>query len=118
MSDTKRKPEITAARSHASGGVVFTVHQPEMLGPNGVFCARLVEKWGMVAGETDGEDSAGRQKFRLQTPQEVVDRAVAVTKIFAERMTLEGWSLPLPTQEEGRRMLQESTQRMIDDHRV
>lgn len=38
----------------------------------------LIERWGMIAAMPDGEDSAGRQKFRLQTPEELVARAFTV----------------------------------------
>lgn len=38
----------------------------------------LIERWGMVAATPDGEDSAGRQKFRLQTSDELVARAFTV----------------------------------------
>lgn len=43
----------------------------------------FIEKWGMVAGTPDGEDSSGRQKLRLGTPDEVVQRAFELsTKAF------------------------------------
>ena len=43
------------------------------------FCLR----WGMVAGVPDGEDSSGRQKLRLATPDELIDRAVTtVEKLY------------------------------------
>lgn len=51
----------------------------------------LVEKWGMVLGMEDGEDSSGRHKLRLATPGEVVDRAVATTKVLIARFIAEDW---------------------------
>ena len=46
--------------------------------------ATLVEKWGMVQAYADGEDSAGLQKMRLATPEEVVDRAFACAELLME----------------------------------
>ena len=57
------------------------------------FAMALMEKWGMVTGEVDGEDSAGRQKARRMTPDEVAtyacDLAAAAFGHFEER----GWLL-------------------------
>lgn len=50
----------------------------------------FITKWGMVAAVEDGEDSAGRQKLRLATPEELVDRAVITAKLLYERLEAEG----------------------------
>lgn len=50
----------------------------------------FIEKWGMVAGIPDGEDSAGRQKVRLGTPQEIVDRAFECALLAVQRAHDEG----------------------------
>ena len=64
--------------------------ETEHLEIEGSLGAALIERWGMVCGEADGEDGALRQKFRLQTPEELVDRAFDVAKLFMERARLEG----------------------------
>ena len=43
---------------------------------------KLIERWGMVAAIPDGEDSAGRSRLRLLTPEEMVDRAFKATELF------------------------------------
>ena len=69
----------------------------------------LIERWGMVAGEIDGEDSAGRSKIKLQTPEELIERAFKVAELFVARAEAEGilmanpWSL-MSDQEIGERM--------------
>lgn len=41
----------------------------------------FIERWGLVMGIDDGEDSAGRFKIRLMTPDELVERAFAIAHI-------------------------------------
>ena len=56
----------------------------------------LIQRWGMVAAITDGEDSAGRSKLRLMTVPELVaracDTAAAALAAFSER----GWLVDVP----------------------
>jgi hypothetical protein len=47
-----------------------------MTHPFGRVAVEMATRWGMVAAVPDGEDSAKRQKLRLMTPQELVDRAI------------------------------------------
>ena len=51
----------------------------------------FVARWGSVAAEIDGEDSAGRQKFRLQTPDELVARACDVAHKLFKEFRIMGW---------------------------
>ena len=59
----------------------------------------LVEKWGMVAAIPDGEDSAGRSKLRLLTPEKVVNRATETADLLWSALEDKGWlfDVPLPT---------------------
>ena len=45
----------------------------------------FLERWGMVMGEPDGEDSAGRSRVRLATPDELVDRAFAIAHLAMDK---------------------------------
>lgn len=45
----------------------------------------------MIAAQSDGEDSAGRSKLRLQTPQELVERACNVAGLMYEEIKARGW---------------------------
>lgn len=40
----------------------------------------LIERWGLVTGREDGEDSAGRQKLRRERPEEIVERAFDIAE--------------------------------------
>ena len=62
--------------------VMHVRHQPNH---RAQLAASLIERWGMVAGEVDGEDSTGRAKGRLQTPDELVTRACdTAERLYAE----------------------------------
>ena len=57
----------------------------------------FIERWGMVAGEVDGEDSAGRQKLRLSTPDGLVERAFTIAHIAMDRARATGLMHQTPT---------------------
>ena len=40
----------------------------------------LIERWGAVAAEADGEDSTGRAKLKLQSPADLVKRAFDIAE--------------------------------------
>lgn len=51
----------------------------------------MLVKWGMVAASPDGEDSAGRQKLRLATPEELVERAIQCADLLCAKMRERRW---------------------------
>lgn len=57
------------------------IHDDEIIQPEACLAFDLIQKWGLVAGVPDGEDSSGRTKPRLQTPEELVERAFAAAKL-------------------------------------
>ena len=81
-------------------GIRVLIHEEEHLALGGRIMAALLEKWGMVAAMDDGEDSAGRQKLRLATPTEIVDRAEKITHLMLERAKSFDWIIKIPTLEE------------------
>ena len=74
-------------RPHRSSVVVY-----ERVAPNlkARMAKEMVERWGCVAGMPDGEDSSGRQRWRLRTPEELAQHACDA----ADRER--GWLLDLP----------------------
>jgi len=65
----------------------------------------FIEKWGMVAGIEDGEDSSGRSKLRLATPKEVVERAIEITTLMFNAFDDLEWMHSLPTVEEAEKLI-------------
>lgn len=64
------------------------------------FAMALVERWGLVVGEPDGEDSAGRSKLRTLSPEELANKATAASAALYEKMDTLGWMIDLPDQAE------------------
>lgn len=73
------------------------VHETEHPSFEARLAVTLLEKWGMIAAEPDGEDSAGRAKLRLSTPQELAARACNVASETTAEIRKRGWFVPIPT---------------------
>jgi hypothetical protein len=52
---------------------------------------QMAERWGLVAGEADGEDSAGRQKLRLLTPAELAKRSCEAAEALYKEFEARNW---------------------------
>lgn len=57
---------------------------------------RLVEHFAIVAAEEDGEDSAGRRAFKLQTSEQVVKRACDIANGLVDEFDARGWIVDVP----------------------
>lgn len=60
----------------------------------------LISKWGLVAAIPDGEDSHGRSKLRLSTPEEMVDRVVETVDHLMVAFKENGWLVNCKTLDE------------------
>jgi hypothetical protein len=58
------------------------IHRTQALDSVGEAALRLIERFGLMAADTDGEDSAGRQKGKLMPPSEVVQRCFDIAEMF------------------------------------
>lgn len=57
---------------------------------------QMMSRWGTVAAIPDGEDSSGRSKLRLQTPEELTEYAFAAAEAFWKRAHELGHVFRLP----------------------
>lgn len=71
------------------------VYMKQVLDGPATLAKELLERWGMVAGMPDGEDSAGRAKVRLATPDELVGRALTVAELFYAQAAARGHTVQL-----------------------
>lgn len=92
--------ELYAVDGYRNRDVKVMAHRTEAPTSEGELAMRLVERWGMIMATPDGEDSSGRQKIRAQTPDELVDRALAVSKTLFERMRSSGNVIAIPSLQE------------------
>ncbi len=60
------------------------------------FAKTLMAQLAIVAGQVDGEDSSGRQKCRLLTPEEIAKRACDVSQAAFKEFEARGWLLAIP----------------------
>ena len=76
------------------------LHENEHLELKAKVALSMLEKWGMVAAEPDGEDSAGRAKLKLPSADDLAKRACDVTDEAFTEFEKRGWVLKLPTMSE------------------
>jgi hypothetical protein len=86
--------DVFKARSYDFQGVVFHARKRPNL--KGEIAARLVEHFAIVAAHEDGEDSSGRQAFKLQTPEQVVTRACDIADNMVDEFERRGWLIDIP----------------------
>ena len=77
---------------------LMTHARTALTGP-AVIAAQYVERWGMVAGMPDGEDSTGRQQLRLSTKNELVSRALDIAEELYAQADARGFLVQLPEYE-------------------
>lgn len=83
-------------REDYRGGTEPTVATKLKADPRGDLVISLVSHWGVIAAIPDGEDSAGRVRLRLQTPEELVSRACAVAEAVFAAMEEREWLVHIP----------------------
>ena len=77
----------------------FSINRLEHPNLEATLASEMVMKWGMVSGMPDGEDSSGRHKLRLATPDELTTRAVETAELLLKKMNDKNWVLNLPAPE-------------------
>jgi hypothetical protein len=74
---------------------LVTIHTKEGLNTEATYAMHLAERFALISAEDDGEDSAGRQKLRLATPEEVVERACNIAGLMFVTFRKLNWVLPI-----------------------
>lgn len=92
--------DIVRTEGYSNKNYSFMDHKKEMPKLEASIAIELVNKWGMVAGKPDGEDSSGRAKLALLSPAEVVDRAVQTSEMLVNEFRRLGWLDKMPSAEE------------------
>ena len=75
---------------------VSRLHYLEQPNQVATFAFALIERFGLIAADADGEDSAGRQKGFLLPVADVVDRAFGLAEKAYEMAFSRGMMLELP----------------------
>ncbi|MCV9940933.1 hypothetical protein OIU35_31670 [Boseaceae bacterium BT-24-1] len=93
---TTEEMDLVRSDLFANSRFEFRQHAKKMVTQRAALAATLIEKWGMVACTGEGEDSAGRQRLRLLSPEEVVVRACDTADIAFTEFDARGWRVDLP----------------------
>jgi len=72
------------------------IHDTELFEEEFKMAIEMVHRWGMVAGVDAGEDSSGRAKVRLATPEEVVTRAFTCVNLLLQGARDRGLIVKVP----------------------
>jgi hypothetical protein len=91
--DKKHVQVVTKAWSDPR---IITCHQTAMT-LKGDMAWELIKRFGLIAGEPEGEDSSGRAVMRPMDTTEVVARACAITEATWNEFEKRGWLQALPT---------------------
>lgn len=92
---------------HKNGEAEVLVWETMHLELPAKMAAMFIERWGMVSGIQDGEDSAGRAKLRLATTDEVVGRACDMAALAMQEFEKRDWLTQAPSIDEAKEMLQD-----------
>ena len=76
---------------------IIMQHDTEAPCAEGRFALELIGRFGLIAGEPDGEDSAGRQKGAVMPVAEVVARACDLSRAAFDALRESGWMVKVPT---------------------
>jgi hypothetical protein len=98
VAQTDRFQVIAKRGRYGDEGVVY--HSMETLSDKARMASTFIERWGMVAGRPDGEDSAGRQRLSLLTPSELVQRACQTVDALYAEFQSRGWTVKVPGYDE------------------
>lgn len=82
------------------------LHETEFLDLRAKFAMDLIARWGMIAGEPDGEDSAGRQRGKLADEVDLVNRAMLITTLAFKQFNDNEWITHLPSLETMKKMVE------------
>lgn len=93
--ETKERPD-----PFRKGVTEVQIRAKQVPQPIATIAMDFIGRWGMIAAVPDGEDSSGRQQVRLQTPQELVTRAVQTAEILFDVIAARGWVLDVPAPKE------------------
>lgn len=91
---------------HFESRPIISAWDTEILNREGALAAALIERWGLVMGTPDGEDSAGRQQLKLMPPADLVERACDTAAKTMEAFRARGWVTLAPTFDAAREMIE------------
>ncbi len=99
--------QVKVVKERYTGNPSLMAHHSHALSQEASTMMEMLNRWGMVAAEDDGEDSSGRAKIKLSTPEALVRRACEMTERAYAICEEKGWLTKTPTLEEMEEMVKE-----------
>lgn len=87
---------IVRQRDFRPGCTDVTLYETSVGNERARFAAELLSRLAIITAETDGEDSAGRQKCRLMTPEECAQRAADISDAAFNEFEKRNWMIDIP----------------------
>lgn len=78
------------------GGTEIKISRSMIVNAEADFAMELMRHLAIAIGHPDGEDSAGRAKLRLMTPQEISNRACEISRCAFDEFEKNDWLVALP----------------------
>ena len=78
------------------GRIEIAVYKKIALNARAFLAISMMERWGIVAGEPDGEDSSGRSKLGLMPVEQLVERSCQAADLAFKEFRKRKWILDLP----------------------
>lgn len=97
MATDQTEIEFRVQSRYSNDKRMVAIHQRESATWKARLACALIERWGLVVGAPDGEDSAGRSKGRKMLPAELVAEATEVADLAIEEFRRRGWVIELPS---------------------
>lgn len=88
--------EIGYIERESYDGTHITVYSTVVSNMRGNLALKLIERWGLITGIADGEDSAGRAKINQEPINDLVKRAFECADKAYNELEKRDWLLNIP----------------------
>ena len=88
-------PHIVERETYC-GATEVNTHASVALNLEADLAFHLMKQLSIIAAKEDGEDSAGRQRIRLLSPEEVAERSCAIAAAAVRKFEENGWMKEVP----------------------
>jgi len=72
---------------------IYKTQVPNM---RGTLALELLQRYALITTKPDGEDTAGRQKWLLQSPDELVERVCTIADTMITELEKRDWLVAVP----------------------
>lgn len=93
---TQESQKVREEKNRYDDGTTVTIYATLGMNLQAQLAREIVVRWALVAAMPDGEDSSGRQKFRLPTSTDITVRACEIAASLVSECSSLGWLFDIP----------------------